>query len=362
MKLSLGIVGLPNVGKSTLFNALTNNNVAAENYPFCTIDPNVGIVPVMDPRLERLAELVKPEKTTPAVIEFWDIAGLVKGAAKGEGLGNQFLANIRNVSAIVHVVRAFKDSNVTHVENSIDLKRDIELINAELILKDLETIESKQGTLAGKAREKAEFRPQFEWVERLKAHLESGKLAFEFKENATDQKILELRQSLFLLTDKPVLYLVNSEDSQASEAVELVKSVVGEGSQVLALDNKLEFEISQLPAQDRAEYLRELGLGEPGLAKLTRACYALLGLISYFTAGEKEVRAWTIEEDTLAPQAAGEIHTDFIKKFIAADVCKYDDFVAVGGWNEAKNKGKVKLEGKEYKVQDGDVITFRIGA
>jgi ribosome-binding ATPase len=362
MKLSLGIVGLPNVGKSTLFNALTNNDVPAENYPFCTIDPNVGIVPVMDPRLDKLAELVKPEKTTPAVIEFWDIAGLVKGAAQGEGLGNQFLANIRNVNAIVHVVRAFIDSNVTHVENSIDTKRDIELINTELILKDLETLKAKMGPIDGKAREKAEFRPQLEWFKQLTAHLEAGNLAYNFDRDQKDTKILELRGSLFLLTDKPVLYLVNTTEDNAAEAVSIVKTAVGEGSEVMWLDNKLEFEISQLDANDRAEYLKELGMGEPGLAKLTRACYKLLGLISYFTAGEKEVRAWTINVGTKAPDAAGEIHTDFIKKFIAADVIKYEDFVTAGGWNEAKPLGKVKLQGKDYVMHDGDVVLFRIGA
>jgi hypothetical protein len=362
MKLSLGIVGLPNVGKSTLFNALTNNNVPAENYPFNTIDPNVGVVPVMDPRVDQLAALIKPDKVTPAVIEFVDIAGLVKGASKGEGLGNQFLANIRNVNAIVHVVRAFADANVTHVESSLDPKRDIELIDTELLLKDLETVAPKVKLLEGRAKPDPKLRYQVDWIIALQSHLESGKLANTFDIGQKDEKLIEIRESLFLLTDKPVLYVVNSTEKEAEEAVQLVRSVVGEGPGILALDNKLEYEISQLDAADRKQYLEELGMGEPGLAKLTRASYDLLGLISYLTAGEKEVRAWTISKGSTAPIAAGEIHTDFTKKFIAADVCKFEDFIALGGWTEAKAQGKVKLQGKEYIVQDGDVVTFRIGA
>ena len=362
MKLSLGIVGLPNVGKSTLFNALTNNNVPAENYPFNTIDPNVGIVPVMDPRLEELDELVQPHKKVPAVIEFYDIAGLVKGASKGEGLGNQFLANIRSVNAIVHVVRAFEDENVHHVESTVKPSRDIDMINTELILKDIETVEAKLKTMEGRARADVKLRSQLEWLKQLLEHIGGDSLAHSFDVNQKDESINELRKSLFLLTDKPVLYLVNCEDNQQEEATKLVMGIVGKDSVVLALDNQLEYEISQLDPADKEEYLNELGMGEPGLAKLTRASYELLGLMSYFTAGEKEVRAWTIRRGATALQAAGEIHTDFIKKFIAADVCKLDDFLSTGGWVKAREQGLVKLQGKDYVMQEGDVVEFRIGA
>lgn len=362
MKLSLGIVGLPNVGKSTLFNALTNNNVPAENYPFNTIDPNVGVVPVMDPRVDELAKLIEPDKVTPAVIEFYDIAGLVKGASSGEGLGNQFLANIRSVNAIVHVVRAFEDSSVTHVEDTVDPERDIDLINTELILKDLETVQSKISNFEGRARADIKLRPHLDWLKNLNSHLETGNLANSYDNGQLDESINELRKSLFLLTDKPVLYLVNTLESKADKAIEKVRSIVGNDAEILALDNKLEYEISQLEDDEKQEYLSELGMGEPGLAKLTRSSYSLLNLMSYFTAGKKEVRAWTVRIGTKAPKAAGEIHTDFEKKFIAADVCAHSDFVSAGGWSQARSNGFVKLQGKDYTVKDGDVVEFRIGA
>ncbi|MBL8014797.1 MAG: redox-regulated ATPase YchF [Candidatus Doudnabacteria bacterium] len=361
MNLSLGIVGLPNVGKSTLFNALTNNDVPAQNYPFCTIDPNVGIVPVMDPRLDKLAELVRPAKVTPAVVEFWDIAGLVKGAASGAGLGNKFLANIRNVSAIVHVVRAFENGNITHVENSVDPKRDIDLINSELILKDIETVSDKVKFMDGRARADRKLQPQLDFLLALEKHLNEGKLAKDI-EVPNDEDIQELFNSLFLLTSKPVIYVVNTDASNAEANVSLVKQVINPGDMVVPMDIQLEFEISALPEPDKTQYLQELGMNEPTLAKLSRAAYDLLGLMSFFTAGEQEVRAWTITKGTKAPQAAGVIHTDFEKKFITADIVKCDDFLSAGGWVGAKEQGKVKLGGKDYVMEDGDVVLFRHNA
>lgn len=368
MNLSLGIVGLPNVGKSTLFNALTNNDVPAQNYPFCTIDPNVGIVPVVDPRLDQLADLVKPEKVTPAVIEFWDIAGLVKGAASGAGLGNKFLANIRSVSAIVHVVRAFEDGNVTHVENSIDPKRDIELINTELILKDLETVNEKMKQLNGKARVDKDFAPQFEAVEGLSKHLDAGKLANSFP-LPSNESAAELIASLFLLTAKPVIYVVNTTAERSEAAVTLVHealdAISGENKiehKIIPMDIKMEFEVSSLPKEEQAEYLEALGMTEPALAKLTREAYDLLGLISYFTAGEQEVRAWTISKGMTAPQAAGVIHTDFEKHFITAEIVKWDEFLAAQGWVGSKDQGKIKLAGRDYIMSDGEVVLFRHNA
>jgi GTP-binding protein YchF len=362
MNLSLGIVGLPNVGKSTLFNALTNQNIPAENYPFCTIDPNVGIVPVVDPRLQQLADLVKPAKVTPAVVEFWDIAGLVKGAAEGAGLGNKFLANIRNVNAIVHVVRAFQNSNIIHVETSIAPERDVELVNMELILKDLETVRDKLGSLQGKARTNAEFKPQAEALEALKKHLEEGKLALTFPLESLSKDVVELVHSLFLLTSKPVIYLVNSEDSQIKANVAKVKAMVHQTAAVIGMDIKLEADLIALPEEEKKEYMTELGMKETALDRLTREAYKLLGLISFFTAGEKEVRAWTIKQGMKSPEAAGVIHTDFQSHFITSDVVKFTDFIACGGWAGAKAAGKIKLGGKDYVVEDGDVMLFRHNA
>jgi GTP-binding protein YchF len=361
MNLSLGIVGLPNVGKSTLFNALTNNDVPAQNYPFCTIDPNVGIVPVMDPRLDKLTELVKPEKTTPAVVEFWDIAGLVKGAASGAGLGNKFLANIRNVSAIVHVVRAFENDGIIHVENSVDPERDIQLINSELILKDLESVDAKVKNMEGRARADRKLAPQLELLQKLQSHLNEGKLAVTF-EVPEDEEMQEMVNSLFLLTSKPVIYIANCTESNMAEAVAKIQSIVHPTAKVIGMDIKLEAEIAALPKEDRAEYLKELGMEEPALAKLTREAYALLNLISFFTAGEQEVRAWTITEGMTAPQAAGVIHTDFESHFITAEIVKFEDFIASGGWQGSKDSGKVRLGGKDYVMQDGDVVLFRHNA
>lgn len=362
MNLSLGIVGLPNVGKSTLFNALTSNNVPAENYPFNTIDPNIGIVPVVEPRLQQLAEVVKPKKITPAVVEFWDIAGLVKGAAQGQGLGNKFLANIRNVSAIVHVVRAFENTNITHVEDSVNPARDIELINTELILKDLESVQNRIGAMQGPVRANPKLKPALEMLEQLKAHLDEGSLAMTFAYDTKDELIVNTYHELFLLTAKPVIYLVNSEDNKIAANVEMIQKLVPANALVIGMDIKLEAEIASLPVEDQGEYLRELGMDEPAMARLTREAYKLLNLMSFFTAGEQEVRAWTIEQGAKAPQAAGAIHTDFEKKFITSEVVKVDDFIAAGGWVGAKEQGKVKLGGRDYVMQDGDVVVFKHNA
>lgn len=362
MKLSLGIVGLPNVGKSTLFNALTNNQVPAENYPFNTIDPNVGVVPVFDPRIQQLAELIKPKKVTPATVEFWDIAGLVKGAAAGEGLGNQFLSDIRNTAAIVHVVRAFENSNIHHVEETVQPERDIDLINTELIIKDLETIDKRISSTQGPLRANPKLRPVMDMLEKLKQHLESGNLAGSLEFDGNNAEVVEAYQSMFLLTSKPVIYLVNTTESEMQQNVNKIKSVVGDQHLVLGMDIKLESELSELEEDEKQEYLEELGLEEPALARLTREAYKLLGLISFFTAGEQEVRAWTIKQGTKAPGAAGTIHTDFEKKFITSEVVKFQDFVSAGGWLGSKESGKIKLGGKDYSVQDGDVMLFKHNA
>jgi GTP-binding protein YchF len=360
MGIKCGIVGLPNVGKSTLFNALTRSAIAAENYPFCTIDPNVGIVPVPDPRLDQLAAIVQPERIVPTTVEFVDIAGIVKGASTGEGLGNKFLANIREVDAITHVVRCFVNDDIVHVSGRIDPLADIETINTELALADLDTADKalQRAEKAAKAMDKEAIKAR-EVIRRVRDALNEGKPARAIELDDTERPIVREMQ---LLTYKPVLYVANVQESGFTnnpmlEAVQ--KLAASEGSQVVAVCAAIEAEISQLEDADRAEFLKDLGLEEPGLNRVIRADYALLGLQTYFTAGEKEVRAWTVKKGATAPQAAGVIHTDFERGFIRAEVIAFDDFIALKGEQGAKEAGKLRLEGKEYLVREGDVMHFR---
>ena len=360
MSVKCGIVGLPNVGKSTLFNALTEAGIAAENFPFCTIEPNSGIVSIPDTRLDKLAELVAPEKLIPTTVEFTDIAGLVAGASKGEGLGNQFLANIRQCDAIAHVVRCFEDENVTHVANTIDPAADIDTINTELALADLETVEKSldRVTRVAKSGDK-DAQLQVALLEKVKVHLDTAQPVRTLELYKEEQADLE---SLHLLTFKPVMYIANVDEEGFSDNphLETVKRIAaGEGAEVVAICNKLEAEIAELENEEKAEFLQDLGMDEPGLDRVIRAGYSLLGLQTYFTAGPKEVRAWTVKAGATAPEAAGVIHTDFEKGFIRAEIVGYADYVNNGGELGAKDAGKWRLEGKNYVVADGDVIHFR---
>ena len=363
--MKLGIVGLPNVGKSTLFNSLTKAGAESANYPFCTIDPNVGVVTVPDERLDVLGEMYHTKKIIPAAIEFVDIAGLVKGASKGEGLGNQFLANIREVDAIVHVVRCFEDSNIVHVDGSIDPLRDIETINLELIFSDLEILERRIAKTAKVARNDKAAAKELALLQKIKEHLEEGKLAKTFS-GTEDEEELEWLFGYNLLTYKPVIYAANvaeddlADDGVSNPGVQAVREYAKEEqSEVFVVCAQIEQEIAELEDDEKKLFLEDLGLSESGLEKLIKASYRLLGLISYLTAGEPEVRAWTITDGTKAPQAAGKIHSDFERGFIRAEVVSYDDLMDCGSHSAAKEKGLVRLEGKDYVVKDGDIMLFR---
>ncbi len=362
MSLKCGIVGLPNVGKSTLFNALTAAKALAANYPFATKEPNIGVITVPDPRLEKLAELVQPLRVIPTSVEIVDIAGLIKGASKGEGLGNQFLANIREVDAIIHVIRCFEDDNVVHVDGNVDPVRDKEIIDMELIFKDIDTLEKRIEKLRKQAKsgDKADVR-KLDYAISIKLHLEKGMPARSF--NVTDEHA-DLFQDLYLLTAKPILYVCNVDENSVQSGNDLTQSVLkaveAENAETIFVCASIEAEIAELEdPEERMEFVREMGMNEPGVNRVILASYQLLNLITYFTAGEKEVRAWTITKGTKAPQAAGVIHSDFEKGFIRAEVIKYDDFIRYRSEASVKEAGKMSVEGKDYVVKDGDVMHFR---